>query len=77
MAGNHKYVDGPMKGSQSKVVVKLPRIESGKCGPSADLYFILEQFPGLGPSAVHTGSKTSVPDLSNAVRNCTAGTAGD
>jgi hypothetical protein len=45
-----------------------PELESGKCGPSADLYFILEKFPSLGAICrVHTGSKTSVPNLSNAV----------
>lgn len=45
-----------------------PELESGKCGPSADLYFILEKFPSLGAICrLHTGSKTSVPNLSNAV----------
>jgi len=67
--GNHKYADGPRKAIQSKVVVKAaPELESGKCGPSADLYFILEKFPSLGAICrLHTGSKTSVPNLSNAV----------
>src|SRR5882724_8432180 len=42
-------------------------LESGKCGPSADRYFILEKFPSLGAICrLHTGSKTSVPNLSNA-----------
>jgi Recombination directionality factor-like len=45
-----------------------PELESGKCGPSADLYFILQKFPSLGVVCrLHTGSKTSVPNLSNAV----------
>ena len=45
-----------------------PELASGKCGPSADLYFILEKFPSLGAICrLHTGSKTSVPNLSNAV----------
>jgi hypothetical protein len=45
-----------------------PELESGKCGPSADVYFILEKFPSLGAICrLHTGSKTSVPNLSNAV----------
>jgi hypothetical protein len=35
---------------------------------TADLYFILETFPSLGAICRwHTGSKTSVPNLSNAV----------
>jgi hypothetical protein len=67
--GNHKYVDGPMKGQPIEGCGEgCPELESGKCGPSADLYFILEQFPGLGTICrLHTGSKTSVPNLSNAV----------
>jgi hypothetical protein len=45
-----------------------PDLEIAKCGPSADLYFILEKFPSLGAICrLHTGSKTSVPNLSNAV----------
>ncbi len=67
--GNHKYVDGPMKSQPIEGCGEgCPELESGKCGPSADLYFILEKFPSLGAICrLHTGSKTSVPNLSNAV----------
>jgi hypothetical protein len=67
--GNHKYVDGPMMGHPVEGCGEgCPELESGKCGPSADLYFILEKFPSLGAICrLHTGSKTSVPNLSNAV----------
>jgi hypothetical protein len=67
--GNHKYVDGPMVGQPVEGCGEgCPELESGKCGPSADLYFILEKFPSLGAICrLHTGSKTSVPNLSNAV----------
>jgi Recombination directionality factor-like len=67
--GNHKYVDGPMMGQPVEGCGEgCPELESGKCGPSADLYFILEKFPSLGSICrLHTGSKTSVPNLSNAV----------
>ncbi len=67
--GNHKYADGPKKGQPIEACGEgCPELESGKCGPSADLYFILEQFPSLGAICrLHTGSKTSVPNLSNAV----------
>ena len=67
--GNHEYVDGPMKGQPIEGCGEgCPELESGKCGPSADLYFILEKFPSLGAICrLHTGSKTSVPNLSNAV----------
>ncbi len=67
--GNHKYVDGPMMGQPVEGCGEgCPELESGKCGPSADLYFILEKFPSLGAICrLHTGSKTSVPNLSNAV----------
>jgi len=67
--GNHEYVDGPKKGQPIEACGEgCPELESGKCGPSADLYFILEQFPSLGAICrLHTGSKTSVPNLSNAV----------
>lgn len=67
--GDYKYVDGPMKGQPIEGCGEgCPELESGKCGPSADLYFILEKFPSLGAICrLHTGSKTSVPNLSNAV----------
>jgi hypothetical protein len=67
--GNHKYADGPKKGQSIEGCGEgCPELESGKCGPSADLYFILEKFPSLGAICrLHTGSKTSVPNLSNAV----------
>jgi len=67
--GNHRYVDGPMEGQPIEGCGEsCPELESGKCGPSADLYFILEKFPSLGAICrLHTGSKTSVPNLSNAV----------
>jgi hypothetical protein len=67
--GNHRYVDGPMEGQPIEGCGEgCPELESGKCGPSADLYFILEKFPNLGAICrLHTGSKTSVPNLSNAV----------
>lgn len=67
--GNHKYVDGPEKGQPIEGCGEgCPELASGKCGPSADLYFILEKFPSLGAICrLHTGSKTSVPNLSNAV----------
>jgi len=66
---NHKYADGPKKGQPIEGCGEgCPELESGKCGPSADLYFILEKFPSLGAICrLHTGSKTSVPNLSNAV----------
>jgi len=62
-------VDGPMMGQPVEGCGEgCPELESGKCGPSADLYFILEKFPSLGAICrLHTGSKTSVPNLSNAV----------
>jgi Recombination directionality factor-like len=67
--GNHKYADGPKEGQPIEGCGEgCPELESGKCGPSADLYFILEKFPSLGAICrLHTGSKTSVPNLSNAV----------
>jgi hypothetical protein len=67
--GNHRYLDGPMQGQPIEGCGEgCPELESGKCGPSADLYFILEKFPSLGAICrLHTGSKTSVPNLSNAV----------
>jgi hypothetical protein len=67
--GDHKYVDGPMEGQPIEGCGEgCPELESGKCGPSADIYFILEKFPSLGAICrLHTGSKTSVPNLSNAV----------
>lgn len=67
--GNHKYAEGPKKGQPIEGCGEgCPELESGKCGPSADLYFILEKFPSLGAICrLHTGSKTSVPNLSNAV----------
>ena len=67
--GNRKYADEPKKGQPIESCGEgCPELESGKCGPSADLYFILEKFPSLGAICrLHTGSKTSVPNLSNAV----------
>lgn len=67
--GGHKYADGPVKGQPIEGCGEgCPELASGKCGPSADLYFILEKFPSLGAICrLHTGSKTSVPNLSNAV----------
>ena len=67
--GNHKYLDGPREGKAIEGCGEgCPELASGKCGPSADLYFILEKFPSLGAICrLHTGSKTSVPNLSNAV----------
>jgi hypothetical protein len=67
--GNHKYADGPKEGQPIEGCGEgCPELASGKCGPSADLYFILEKFPSLGAICrLHTGSKTSVPNLSNAV----------
>src|SRR5229473_2807791 len=67
--GNHKYADGRMEGQPIEGCGEgCPELASGKCGPSADVYFILEKFPSLGAICrLHTGSKTSVPNLSNAV----------
>jgi hypothetical protein len=67
--GSHKYADGPEEGQPIEGCGEgCPELASGKCGPSADLYFILEKFPSLGAICrLHTGSKTSVPNLSNAV----------
>jgi hypothetical protein len=67
--GNHTHADGPNEGQPIEGCGEgCPELESGKCGPSADLYFILEKFPSLGAICrLHTGSKTSVPNLSNAV----------
>jgi Recombination directionality factor-like len=67
--GNHKYAEGPKKGQPIEGCGEgCPELQSGRCGPSADLYFILEKFPSLGAICrLHTGSKTSVPNLSNAV----------
>jgi len=67
--GNYRYVAGPMEGQPIEGCGEgCPELESGKCGPSADVYFILEKFPSLGAICrLHTGSKTSVPNLSNAV----------
>lgn len=67
--GNHKYLEGSKQGRPIEGCgAGCPELESGKCGPSADLYFILEKFPSLGAICrLHTGSKTSVPNLSNAV----------
>jgi hypothetical protein len=67
--GDHKYADGPEKGHPIEGCGEsCPELASGKCGPSGDLYFILEKFSSLGAICrLHTGSKTSVPNLSNAV----------
>lgn len=76
--GSHKYTDGPMEGQPIEGCGEgCPELESGKCGPSADLYFILEKFPSLGAICrLHTGSKTSVPNLSNAVAQLHSWTGG-
>lgn len=67
--GDRKYLAGPLKGLPVESCgVGCPELESGNCGPSGDLYFILEKFPSLGAICrLHTGGKTSVPNLSNAV----------
>jgi hypothetical protein len=67
--GDRKYLDGPQKGQPVEGCgAGCPELESGNCGPSGDLYFILEKFPSLGAICrLHTGGKTSVPNLSNAV----------
>ena len=67
--GERKYLDGPQKGQPVESCgAGCPELESGNCGPSGDLYFILEKFPSLGAICrLHTGGKTSVPNLSNAV----------
>ena len=67
--GDRKYLDGPYKGQPLESCgAGCPELESGACGPSGDLYFILEKFPNLGAICrLHTGGKTSVPNLSNAV----------
>ena len=67
--GERKYLDGPQKGQPVEGCgAGCPELESGNCGPSGDLYFILEKFPSLGAICrLHTGGKTSVPNLSNAV----------
>ena len=67
--GNHTHASGRNEGQPIEGCGEgCPELESGKCGPSADLYFILEKFPSLGAICrLHTGSKTSVPNLSNAV----------
>jgi hypothetical protein len=67
--GDRKYLAGPQKGQPVEGCgAGCPELESGNCGPSGDLYFILEKFPRLGAICrLHTGGKTSVPNLSNAV----------
>jgi hypothetical protein len=67
--GNRKYLEGSKQGRPIEGCgAGCPELESGKCGPSADLYFVLEKFPSLGAICrLHTGSKTSVPNLSNAI----------
>jgi len=67
--GDRRYLAGPLKGEPVESCgVGCPELESGNCGPSGDLYFILEKFPSLGAICrLHTGGKTSVPNLSNAV----------
>ncbi len=65
--GNRTYLDGPMAGQPIEGCGQgCPELDSGKCGPSADLYFILEKFPSLGAICrLHTGSKTSVSGGTN------------
>ena len=67
--GDRKYLYGPRQGEPvAGCGASCPELQSGNCGPSGDLYFILEKFPSLGAICrLHTGSKTSVPNLSNAV----------
>jgi hypothetical protein len=67
--GKRKYLRGPLEGQPVEACgAGCPELESGNCGPSGDLYFILEKFPTLGVICrLHTGGKTSVPNLSNAV----------
>ena len=67
--GGRKYLAGPLKDQPVEGCgAGCPELESGNCGPSGDLYFILERFPSLGAICrLHTGGKTSVPNLSNAV----------
>jgi hypothetical protein len=67
--GDRKYLCGPRQGEPvAGCGANCPELQSGNCGPSGDLYFILEKFPSLGAICrLHTGSKTSVPNLSNAV----------
>jgi len=67
--GDRKYLSGPRQGQPVEACgAGCPELESGNCGPSGDLYFILEKFPTLGAICrLHTGGKTSVPNLSNAV----------
>jgi hypothetical protein len=67
--GERRYLEGPLKGQPLEACGSgCPELESGNCGPSGDLHFILEKFPTLGAICrLHTGGKTSVPNLSNAV----------
>jgi hypothetical protein len=67
--GERRYLAGPQEGQPVEGCgAGCPELESGNCGPSGDLYFILEKFPSLGTICrLHTGGKTSVPNLSNAV----------
>jgi hypothetical protein len=56
------------KGSPSKVVEEAAPTLRVANAVSRRIYFILERFPSLGAICrLHTGSKTSVPNLSNAV----------
>lgn len=65
--GNYKYLDGPKKGQPVEPCGEgCPDLEGGDCGPSGDLYFILEKFPVFGSICrLHTGSYRSVRNLSN------------
>ena len=67
--GERRYLNGPLKDQPVEACgAGCPELESGNCGPSGDLHFILEKFPTLGAICrLHTGGKTSVPNLSNAV----------
>lgn len=73
--GDHTYADGPKIGKAVEGCGEgCPELESGKCGPSADLYFILEKFPSLGAICrLHTRSKTSSPTCQTQWHSCTRG----
>ncbi len=54
-----------------------PDIERGDCKPSADLYFMLADYPSLGTCArLHTSSYTSIAEIRSALEDLRAVTGG-
>lgn len=62
--GPLKLYDGPCENDG------CPEVENGVCGPSADLYFMLNDYPALGTICrIHTSSYQSIRQISSALQD--------